>query len=140
MKKIILLISLIVLSCGTKQNLTLSNLTIENEKADYLIENRTPNYGIDGGDGDVYMHEISMDITDLKKDIIKGRVFDAETKEPLANAYINLLLKNQNKDKTLRIYSDSSGFFEKETEGNLIGLEVQYVGYRNLQINFKKRE
>lgn len=129
---------MIIFSCGTKQNLPLSNLTIGNEKADYLIENRKPDYGIDGGDGDVYMHEISMDISDLESNFIKGKVFDAKTNEPLANAYIDLILKNQNKENTLRIYSDSSGSFQKEFEGNLSGLEVQYVGYRNLQINFEK--
>lgn len=134
----VIVIIITLTSCKSSQKQVLSNLTIESKSSNDLIENRVPDYGIDGADGDVYMDEVSMNIFQLKLDCIEGKVFFSKTKEPLSNAYIDLYLNHKNQNDTLRIYSNKNGYFEKRFDGNLKSLEVNYVGARSLKVNLKR--
>ena len=131
---LLILIFTIAYSCGSQRIEYLSNLTIENKKSNDLIKNRVPDYGIDGGDGCVVMNEISMNIFDLKKDFIRGNIFDSESNEPLIFGNINLYIDKGQKIETLNLNSDSNGFLATEFNGKLIKIEVDYIAYRNLKV------
>ncbi|WP_051201455.1 hypothetical protein [Christiangramia portivictoriae] len=134
----VIVIIITLTSCKSSQKQVLSNMTIDNKSSNGLIENRVPDYGIDGADGDVYMDEISMNIYKLELNYIEGKVFFSENKEPLSNAYIDLYVNNKSQDDTLRIYSNNDGYFEKRFDGNLKSLEVKYVGARSLKVNLEQ--
>lgn len=128
-------------SCSGTKNLTeLSELTIENKSSNKLIVDRKPDYGISGRDGCVVMGEISMNITELKYGkSIRGKIFDSETKEPLINAKLKLTIDQNGSEKTSDVYSDENGIYKSELVGELKKMEVEYIAYRTLRIDFEKR-
>ncbi|MCH4824551.1 carboxypeptidase-like regulatory domain-containing protein [Gramella lutea] len=122
-------------SCTSTRPEFLSNLTIENKNQNRLIENRKPDYGIDGKDGCEVLGEISMNIIEIEPGFIKGKIFDSENKDPLINADIYLILSGEKKNDTLNIYSDQDGNFQKEFDGVIQEIEVRYIAFRNLNVN-----
>ncbi len=139
--QIILILTFLISSCSGTKNLTeLSELTIENKSSNKLIVDRKPDYGISGRDGCVVMGEISMNITELKYGkSIRGKIFDSETKEPLINAKLKLTIDQNGSEKTSDVYSDENGIYKSELVGELKKMEVEYIAYRTLRIDFEKR-
>ena len=130
---------LIVLGCnGTKQITGLSELQIENRKSNNLIINRKPDYRFDGGDGDVLLAQISMDIIAISEKQINGKVFDAKTKEPISGAYIWLMIKGGGIPDTISIIADPQGTFESHLTGQLDEIKVHAIAYRDLKIKLKQ--
>ena len=138
--QIILILTFLISSCSGTKNLTeLSELTVENRSSNKLIVDRKPDYGISGRDGCVVMEEISMNITELKNGKkVSGKIFDSKTKEPLINARLKLTIDQNGSKKTTEIYSDKNGFYNYELVGELKKMEVEYIAYRTLKIDFKK--
>ena len=138
--QIVLILTILISSCSGTKNLTeLSQLTIENKNSNKLIVDRKPNYGISGRDGCVVMEEISMNIIELKNgESVRGKIFDSKTKEPLINAKLKLTIDQNGSEKTAEIYSDESGIYQSELIGELKKMEVEYIAYRTLKIDFKK--
>ncbi|MCH4824583.1 carboxypeptidase-like regulatory domain-containing protein [Gramella lutea] len=122
-------------SCTSTRPEYLSNLTIENKNQNRLIENRKPDYGIDGEDGCEVLGEISMNIIEIEPGFIKGKIYDSENKDPLINADIYLILSGEKENDTLNIYSDLDGNFQKEFDGVIQEIEVNYIAFRNLKVN-----
>lgn len=66
-------------SCSTaKYNGVLPEFTIDGKNYNRFIENRVPDYGINGEDGCVRVDELSLHLFRLASDSIKGMVRDAE--------------------------------------------------------------
>jgi hypothetical protein len=130
----------LISSCSGTKNLTeLSELTIENKSSNKLIIDRKPDYGISGRDGCVVMGEISMSITELKNgESVRGKVFDSKTKEPLINAKLKLTIDQNGSPRTSNIYSDNNGIYKSDLIGELKNIEVEYIAYRTLKIDFEK--
>lgn len=61
-------------------------------------------------------------------DIIRGRVVDAETKEPLAEASVRLILSNDHGTTTWYKTTDSTGVFMAHAQGRLT-IEASMLGY-----------
>ncbi|MCH4824595.1 carboxypeptidase-like regulatory domain-containing protein [Gramella lutea] len=122
-------------SCTSTRPEFLSNLTIENKNQNRLIENRKPDYGINGKDGCEVLGEISMNIIEIEPGYIKGKIFDSKNKDPLINADIYLILSGEKKNDTLNIHSDQDGNFQKEFDGVIQEIEVRYIAFRNLKVN-----
>ncbi len=122
-------------SCTSTRPEYLSNLTIENKSQNRLIENRKPDYGINGKDGCEVLGEISMNIIEIEPGFIKGKIFNSENKDPLINADIYLILSGEKENDTLNIYSDQDGNFQKEFNGVIQEIEVNYIAFRNLKVN-----
>ena len=127
-------------SCSGTKNLTeLSELNIENRPSNKLIVDRKPDYGIDGRDGCVVMGEISMNITELKYGkSIQGKVFDSQTKEPLINAKLILIIEQNGSIKKKEINANENGIYQSDLNGELKKIEVEYIAYRNLKIDIGK--
>ena len=138
--QIILILTFLISSCSATKNLTeLSELTIENKNSNKLIVDRKPDYGISGRDGCVVMEEISMNITELKNGkSIRGKIFDSKTKEPLINAKLKLTIAQNGSEKIAEIYSDENGIYQSKLIGELRKIEVEYITYRTLKIDFDK--
>ena len=64
-------------------------------------------------------------------EVLKGRVVDAETKEPLTGALVNLEDKAPNGNSSyVTLSTDLEGYFRWQTEvGNMITLNINYFGY-----------
>ena len=64
-------------------------------------------------------------------EVLKGRVVDAETKEPLTGALVNLEDKAPNGNSSyVTLSTDLEGYFRWQTEvGNMITLNIKYFGY-----------
>ncbi|MEW2922945.1 hypothetical protein AB1A65_15835 [Muricauda sp. ANG21] len=139
--KEIILASLLISSCGGTKNFTiLPELTLENQQANKLIVDRKPDYGINGRDGCVIMGEISMIITELEnRKSVRGKVFDSEKKEPLINAKLKLTIEQNGSERTSEIYSDANGIYNTDLFGELKKMEVEYIAYRTLKIDFAKQ-
>ena len=138
--QIILILTFMISSCSGTKNLTeLSELTVENKSSNKLIVDRKPDYGFSGRDGCVVMGEISMNITELKNGkSISGKIFDSETKKPLINAKLKLTIDQNGSEKISDIYSDENGIYKSELIGELKKIEVEYIAYRSLKIDFEK--
>lgn len=139
--KEIILASVLVWSCGGTKNFTvLPELTLENEQANKLIVDRKPDYGISGRDGCVVMGEISMSISELENGkSVRGKVLDSEKNEPLINAKLKLTIEQNGSERTSEIYSDENGIYISDLNGELKKMEVEYIAYRTLKIDFGKR-
>ena len=134
-----LILTIVVFGCnGTKNLTTLSELRIENRKSNNLIVNRKPDFKFDGGDGDVILDEISMDIDIMTEKQIVGKVFDSKTKEPLCGANLDLVIIRNGKSELVTIKTDSQGKFNSNLNGLIEGIEVHYIAYRDLKIKLKK--
>ena len=126
-------------NCVVSQNLTeIPELRIENKTANKLIVDRKPDYGFVGRDGCVVMDEISMDIYELNQKLIRGKIFNSTTKEPLIGAQINLFITLNDSIQKIVIKADSNGLYKSELNGKLNKMNVEYIGHRNLKIDFKK--
>lgn len=139
--KEIIFASLLISSCGGTKNFTvLPELTLENKKANKLIIDRKPDYGISGRDGCVVMGEISMSITELENGkSVSGKVFDSEKKEPLINAKLKLTIEQNGSERTSEIYSGENGIYKSDLIGELKKMEVEYIAYRTLKIDFDQQ-
>ena len=137
---IILILTLLISSCSGTKNLTeLSELTIKNQPSNELIVDRKPDYGIDGRDGCVVMGEISMNITELEYgESIQGKVFDSQTKEPLINAKLTLIIEQNGSLKKKEIKANENGIYQSDLNGELKKIEVEYIAYRKLKIDIGK--
>ena len=140
MKKILFLIFITVFSNSVvSQNSTeMPELRIENKTANKLIVDRKPDYGFVGRDGCVVMDEISMDINELNQKLIRGKIFNSKTKEPLIGAQIYLFITQSDSIQKLVIKTDSNGLYKSQLNGKLNKINVEYIGHRNLKIDFKK--
>lgn len=138
--QIILILTFLISSCSGTKNLTeFSELTVENKSSNKFIVDRKPDYGISGRDGCVVMEEISMKITELKNGKkVSGKIFDSKTKEPLINARLKLTIDQNGSKNATEIYSDKNGFYNYELVGELKKMEVEYIAYRTLKIDFEK--
>ncbi|NAY90458.1 hypothetical protein GTQ34_00880 [Muricauda sp. JGD-17] len=103
---------------------------------------RDPDYGIDRRDGCIVMGEISMNISQLEYGkSVRGKVFDAQTKEPLTNAKLILSIKQNGSTEKKKISTDENGIYQSDVlHGKLKKIEVEYLGYRNLKIDLKKQK
>ena len=121
------------------QNSTeIPELRIENKTANKFIVDRKPDYGFVGRDGCVVMDEISMDINELNQKLIRGKIFNSKTKEPLIGAQIYLFITQNDSIQKLVIKTDSNGLYKSQLNGKLNKINVEYIGHRNLKIDFKK--
>ena len=141
MKKILTLIFISVFcNCVVSQNLTeIPELRIENKTSNKFIVDRKPDYGFVGRDGCVVLDEISMDIYELNEKLIRGKIFNSKTKEPLAGALINLLITQNGSIQKIVIKSDANGSYKSDLNGKLNKMNVEYIAHRNLKIDFNKK-
>lgn len=139
--QIIIILLILISGCSGTKNLTaLSELTVENKLLNKLIVDRKLDYGISGRDGCVVMGEISMNIAELKNGkTIRGKVFDSETKEPLINATLKLIIDQNGSNNITEIKTDGNGNYKSELKGNLKKIKVEYIAYRTLNIELDKR-
>ncbi|SDL01094.1 hypothetical protein SAMN05421823_104138 [Catalinimonas alkaloidigena] len=84
------------------------------------------------------MWEISMDIIDLSKKSISGKIFNSKTKEPLINAKLTLSVEQNGSTKKIALISNENGIYQAELNGKLKKIEVEYIAYRNLKIDVEK--
>jgi len=140
MKFLIFILTLTFFSCnGLRTYPTLPELTIEEHRANKLIVNRKPDYGIDGKDGCVILGEISMKITNFSENSLSGEIFDSKTKKPLSNATMTLFVNQKRQTEKLYLVTKDDGSYLKEYEGQLEKISVEYIGYRNLIIDLNKQ-
>lgn len=96
-----------------------------------LITNRVPEYGISSRDGCIVMREIILELRDIDAQTVEGLVKDVETGDVLAGASIKL--QRQKGDSEV-FATDSLGRFRVTRASPVKYLQVQYLGYRMLNI------
>ena len=140
MKRILILMFLTVFcnSVFSQSSTEMPELRIEDKTANNLIVDRKPDYGFVGRDGCVVMDEISMDINELNQKLIRGKIFNSKTKEPLIGAQIYLFIIQNDSIQQIDIKADSDRLYKSELKGKLNKMNVEYIGYRNLKIDFHK--
>ena len=104
------------------------------KKNNFIVNRKPPQYGYGQPGGCIVDSEISLKIN-YNDALISGEVTDSDSDEVLVGAAINLILVNSD---TLKIYSDNKGFFEKTIYAKIKSICIEYIGYRNLNINFSK--
>lgn len=123
-------------SCSTaKYNGVLPEFTVDGKKYNRLIENRIPDYGINGEDGCVRVHELSLHLFRLASDSIKGMVRDAEQQDLMPYAEVNFY---ENEDLVLSTFPDSTGVFTALLPKEANRVEVKFIAYRTLKIKLPK--
>lgn len=100
--------------------------------------NRIPDYGDGHLDGCLVMGEMFLSLKSSEGSIVKGQIKDVESKDSLANANIKIYFLNS--VEPLQLSSDSNGNFEFYKKSKINQINVEYVGYRNLAINFEGRK
>lgn len=111
----------------------LSTVTVNSKRANHLIVDRFPDYGDGHKDGCIVMDQMRLNLRFNKLGVITGQVSDVSTKEPLQNA---LVILNDNLGLTDKLVTDSLGQFSTSTQGKIIGLQIDYIGYRRLVVKF----
>ncbi|WP_439185854.1 hypothetical protein [Carboxylicivirga taeanensis] len=136
---IIFALILILLGCKSANTLTaLSELTVENHNRNELIVNRKPDYGYGHRDGSVILQEISMDIHKLNESCVIGKVFDSKSEEPLHNALISIVTIQSGLTSIQKYKTDSEGTFKAELKGTIEKIQVEFIAFRTLKIDFNK--
>ncbi|HET8963666.1 MAG TPA: carboxypeptidase-like regulatory domain-containing protein [Chitinophagales bacterium] len=122
-------------SCIVRNGAKLSSFTILGKNHNQFIENRVPDYGDGRRDGCVVEGQLSLNLNALKKDSIAGIVFDSKTSEPIAFSTIRLVQEN---NSTNQVTTDSLGEFHIKLKYKIIEIQIEYIGYRTLNVNLTK--
>ena len=115
------------------KGIRLSTVTVNGRKANHLIVDRFPDYGDGQKDGCVIRSEMRLELNYDKLDLISGRLSDVSTREPLRNA---LVIINDRLGSISRTATDSLGLFSTKIEGKISGMQIDYIGYRRLIVQF----
>lgn len=72
----------------------------------------------------------------LHAEVLKGRVVDAETQEPLGGAKVEIMDRIPDLAMTMRVFTaDSLGYFYHSTAaGNIVTIAVKYLGYNDKSV------
>lgn len=125
---------LLLTSCINQyKGIQLSTVTVNSKRANHLIVDRFPDYGDGHKDGCIIMSQMRLHLSFNKPGVITGQVSDVSSKEPLQNA---LVILNDNLGLTDKVVTDSLGQFSTSTQGKIIGLQIDYIGYRRLVVKF----
>lgn len=135
MKYLIYITTLLLFTSCINQykGIQLSSVTVDSKRANHLIVDRFPDYGDGHKDGCIIRSEMRLNLSFNKLGVTTGQVSDVSSKEPLQNA---LVILNDNLGQTDKVVTDSLGQFSTKTQGKIIGLQIDYIGYRRLVVKF----
>tara|TARA_R110002049_G_scaffold98598_2_gene240041 strand:- start:636 stop:1067 length:432 start_codon:yes stop_codon:yes gene_type:complete len=118
-----------------KYYLEYPELRIEGQKSNQYIVNRTTDYDIGYQDGCIKGAQISLNIKKLSKDSIVGLVLDSRSKSPLPFSKVRIYFFKNEQTDTLHLTTNFKGKFSCKTQVIPDRIEVEYVGYRTLNID-----
>lgn len=131
----LLVFSLMFSACVHRyQRLPLSVVTVNGKYKNHLIADRIPDYGDGHADGCVVEPQMRVDIKTINQSSISGVISDVKTKAPLAGASITCLAKI---GQTFKVQANTQGIFRVDSATRLNRIEITYVGYRSLVVNFE---
>jgi hypothetical protein len=101
-----------------------------------LIVDRIPQYGDTKKDGCIVENQINLSLKTLNDSTYIGKVQDVDTLEPLVGATVRIYVSNTK--QPLIVTADQNGKFSFETTTEIKSLDVSYIGWRTLKIDFKR--
>jgi hypothetical protein len=126
LKKAILPLVMIGISCKTHHGFNLSQFTLNGKKHNDWIVGRYPKYGDGSPDGDLILPEMRLDMVKQSKDRLEGKLSDIDTNAPVTEATIRLVVKEIT--DTIVLTTNEQGKFLLKRPARVVYLEADKVG------------
>jgi hypothetical protein len=133
-----LVVFLYFVGCSSSRDgIELSQFSYNDKKYNSLIVDRVPDYGLNGTDGCVVEGQFLLSLKSIGTSEISGVVRDVQTRKPMIGAEISAWFDGQGGPKLL--VTDSNGEFKITRQAGLAKIEVAFVGYRTMRIDFSRK-
>ncbi len=126
--------------CGCtsiSQGVKLAEFTYNDKPRNSWIVDRIPEYGNGRKDGCIVEGQILLTLKTMNDSTFIGQVQDVETLDPLAGALIRIY--SAKSEQLLAVAADQKGKFAFSSMVDIKKIDVNYIGFKTLDINFKKR-
>jgi hypothetical protein len=132
-----LIFSLFVVSCSsTRHGVKLSKFSYNEKFHNSLIVDRVPDYGLTGKDGCVVEGQILLSLKSSVNSEVVGVVKDVKSLEPMIGANVSVWFEGLN--SPVSIVADANGEFKFVRQSAVTKIEVQFVGWRTMVLDFNR--
>jgi len=101
-----------------------------------LIVDRVPDYGLTGKDGCVVEGQFLLTLKSSVNSEVVGVVKDVESLKPMIGANVSVWFEGQN--SPISIVADVNGEFKFVRQSAVTKIEVQFVGWRTMVVDFNR--
>ncbi len=128
---------LFLASCSsTRYGVKLSQFSYNGKPQNALIVDRVPDYGYSGKDGCVVEGQFLLSLKSSDDSEIIGIVKDVTSHEPMIGA--NILVWFEDLGSPVLTVADANGEFKFLRRSAVTKIEVQFVGWRTMVIDFNR--
>ena len=121
---------------STRHGVKLSQFSYNEKSRNSLIVDRVPDYGLSGKDGCVVEGQFLLSLKSSVNSEVVGVVKDVESLKPMIGANVSVWFEGQN--SPLLIVADVNGEFKFVLQSSVIKIEVQFVGWRTMVVDFNR--
>lgn len=121
---------------STRHGVKLSQFSYNEKSRNSLIVDRVPDYGLTGKDGCVVEGQFLLSLKSSGNSEVVGVVKDVESLKPMIGANVSVWFEGQN--SPLLIVADVNGEFKFVRQSSVIKIEVQFVGWRTMVVDFNR--
>ncbi len=121
---------------STRHGVKLSQFSYNQKFHNSLIVDRVPDYGLTGKDGCVVEGQFLLSLKSSVNSEVFGVVKDVKSLEPMIGANVSVWFEGQN--SPVSIVADANGEFKFVRQSAVIKIEVQFVGWRTMVLDFNR--
>jgi hypothetical protein len=121
---------------STRHGVKLSKFSYNEKSHNSLIVDRDPDYGLTGKDGCVVEGQFLLSLKSSVNSEVVGVVKDVESLEPMIGANVSVWFEGQN--SPISIVADVNGEFKFVRQSSVTKVEVQFVGWRTMVVDFSR--
>ncbi|MCZ8070808.1 MAG: hypothetical protein ACK5R0_08690 [Bacteroidota bacterium] len=121
---------------STRHGVKLSQFSYNEKSHNSLIVDRVPDYGLTGKDGCVVEGQFLLSLKSSVNSEVVGVVKDVESLKPMTGANVTVWFEGQN--SPISIVADVNGEFKFIRQSVVTKIEVQFVGWRTMVVDFNR--
>jgi hypothetical protein len=121
---------------STRQGVKLSQFSYNEKFHNSLIVDRVPDYGLTGKDGCVVEGQFFLSLKSSVNSQVVGVVKDVKSLEPMIGANVSVWFEGLN--SPVSIVADANGEFKFVRQSAVTKIEVQFVGWRTIVVDFNR--
>jgi hypothetical protein len=119
-----------------RHGVKLSQFSYNEKSHNSLIVDRVPDYGFTGKDGCVVEGQFLLSLKSSVNSEVVGVVKDVKSLEPMIGANVSVWFEGLN--SPVIIVADANGEFKFVRQSAVTKIEVQFVGWRTMVVDFNR--
>jgi hypothetical protein len=121
---------------STRHGVKLSQFSYNERFHNSLIVDRVPDYGLTGKDGCVVEGQFLLSLKSSFNSEVVGFVKDVQSHEPMIGANVSVWFEGLN--SPVSTVADGKGEFKFVCQSAVTKIEVQFVGWRTMVVDFNR--